>query len=281
MKYKFEQIGKSYLLGYNMAMEAGDSESIAQQLNTIDSEFRPFGYEGAGTGLTLLDYLMPWSQGRLQVFIEGPGATYKYGIHTGAGWVFARLRWLGRKPFAQLDPLHHWLVFDGFGCHEGCFHWQRYTRKQTFPGSLIGYERRAFDQGFGRSIWLMENADVSRVAATIAAFPSTRQADLWSGVGAACSCAGGGEAVDMEVLRAAAGPHLPHLAQGVTFGARVRQLSGNPAPYTELACLILCGMSAQDAANITTTTLKDLPPDDEVPAFEVWRQRIQAHFSGM
>ena len=38
-------------------------------------------------------------------------------------------------------------------------------------------------------------------------------------------------------------------------------------------------MSADEAAGLTDQALVDLPSDGVLPAFEIWRQRIQAHWS--
>ncbi|MCP4540884.1 MAG: DUF1702 family protein [Chloroflexi bacterium] len=276
-----QQIGQAYLQGCNMALENSSPESLGRRLNAIEPEYRGFAAEGVGTGLTLLDYFTPWNRSRLQAFLNGPGAIHIYMLHVGAGWVFARLRRFSRWPFTQLDPFMRWFILDGYGCHDGFFYWQHYTQKQALPKGFSGYEYRAFDQGFGRSIWFMAETDVAQIAATIALFPPTRQSDLWSGVGTACSFAGGVDRATIDTLRSVARPHQIYLALGATYGARVRQLANIWAPHTELACQILCSMSAEDAANVSHAAMKDLPPDGQEPAFEIWRRRIQAHFADM
>jgi hypothetical protein len=82
-----------------------------------------------------------------------------------------------------------------------------------------------------------------------------------------------GEAI--QVLAAASENYRPQLAQGAAFAAKTRQLAGNPAAHTELACQIICNVSAENAAQITDDALMDLPGEDVQPAYEVWRHRIQ------
>ncbi len=65
------------------------------------------------------------------------------------------------------------------------------------------------------------------------------------------------------------------LAQGAAFAAKARQKAGNTAPHVDAACEILCGCSAAEAAELTDLTLRDLPPDAELPAYEVWRERVR------
>jgi hypothetical protein len=146
------------------------------------------------------------------------------------------------------------------------------------PQRLSGYELRVFDQGLGRSLWFVEGGEVERITATVKSFPLLRQADLWSGVGLACAYAGGVDRSAVESLRTAAALFAAHVAQGAAFAAKTRQRAGNPAAHTNLACELLCGLSAAAAADITDAALTDLPADGHVPAYEIWRQRIQACF---
>lgn len=225
-------------------------------------------------GLTLLDYVTPWRK-RLRALLSGPGAQYKYLAHVGVGWGLARIPGGGHRFLSQLDPLIRWLAVDGYGFHEGYFHWRRYIAKQIPPTRFHGYALRAFDQGLGRSLWFVQCADVARIAAAIAAFPADRQGDLWSGVGLACAYAGGAERGDIEAMANGAGTYRAHLAQGAAFAAEARRHAGNPAEHTDLACNTLCGLSAAEAAALTVEAQRRLPSDDDEPAYEIWRRRIR------
>jgi hypothetical protein len=274
-----EHIGYTFLEGYHAALEDAQPDTLALTLNTVEPELRGFAFEGAAMALTLLDQLTPWHSRRFRAFVEGPGTAHVYMVHVGAGWALARLPWRLDRALHQLDPLLRWLAIDGFGFHEGYFHWPRYIAQQALPQRLTGYARRVFDQGLGRSLWFVEGADVNRISATVATFHPARQADLWSGVGLACSYAGGVDRSAIEALRTAAEPYQPQLTQGVAFAAKARQRAGNPAPHTTLACEILCGLSADAAAAVTDAALQDLPSDGPEPAYEVWRRRIQAQLT--
>lgn len=279
-RQRLEQIGCAFLHGYHTALEERDLNALAERLNAGEAELRGFAFEGAAMGLTLLDTVTPWRRDRLRTFMEGPGAAHVYMAHVGAGWVLARLPGRLEKRLARLDPLLRWLAVDGYGFHEGYFHAWRSVELQAVPERLSGYARRAFDQGLGRSLWFVEGAGVTAIADTVETFTFSRQADLWSGVGLACAYAGGVDRDAIATLREAAGPHAPQLAQGAAFAAKARQRAGNPAEHVERACEILCGVSAEEAAGVTDAALEDLPPDGNEPAYEVWRQRIQARFCG-
>lgn len=183
-----------------------------------------------------------------------------------------------KSPLVKPHPLLRWLEFDGYGFHEGFFHWRKYIRDLTPPRKLKGYAARVFDQGLGRSMWFVEGADVERIATTIDSFPATRRADLWSGVGLACAYAGGADRAAITHLQRRACCYKAQLAQGVAFAAKTRLRAGNLTSNTETVSNILCGRSAEDAASITDAMLAGLSDTESLPAYEVWRQRIQNEF---
>lgn len=277
-RQRLEHIGLTFLRGYQIALEETEPDELVSRLNLVEPELLGFAFEGAAMSLALLDLITPWKKDRWLSFIEGGGAKHIYMAHVGAGWALARLqRW--RTKFRGLsEPVLRWLAVDGYGFHEGYFYWQRFVRDRALPERLEGYSRRVFDQGLGRSIWFVDGADTERIGATISAFPASRQADLWSGVGLACAYAGGVDQPAIKALQAIASSYTSQLAQGAAFAAKTRQRADNPAEHTEMACRILCCMSANDAAVVTDKALENLPRDERVPAYEVWRQRIQAQF---
>jgi len=280
---RLEHIGRTFISGYNEALKTSETGALTRQLNNSDAALRGFAYEGAAMALALLDNMTPWNTKRVQQFLFGPAAHHIYMAHVGVGWAIGRLPWLRKsldRFLSQLDPLLRWLAIDGYGFHEGYFHWQRQIQAQRYPPGLTQYAQRAFDQGLGRSLWFVHGAGVGRIQKTIATFPLSRQVDLWAGIGLAAAYAGSVGPATLKSLKQVSGHYLPQLAQGAAFAARARQLAGNPAEHTGLACEIFCGLSADESAGVTQVALIDLPPDCErAPAYEIWRRRIQSHFS--
>ncbi|MBN2475116.1 MAG: DUF1702 family protein [Pirellulales bacterium] len=280
---RLERIGRTFIQGYHAALEVTDPQALSDRLEEVENAWRGFAYEGAAMGLALLDFLIPGRRDRWQRFLEGPGDAHAYMLHVGVGWAAARLPWVRRDLDAHLrrfDPLFRWLVVDGYGFHEGYFHWSRYADGRTVPKRLSGYGQRAFDQGLGRCLWFIHGADPQRIELTIRAFPTGRHADLFSGLGLACTYAGGGDRATLEQLLHIAGIWRPQLAQGAAFAAKARQRADNAARHAETACGVLCGMSADAAAAITDRSLAKLPIDGTEPAFELWRREIQAEVVG-
>ncbi|MFN3920123.1 MAG: DUF1702 family protein [Methylohalobius sp.] len=275
MRARIEKIGEVFLQGYHAALLEDDLFGLAERLAQIELEFCGFAYEGAAMGLYLSDFFTLW-QRRYDSFLQGPGAPHRYMVHVGAGWALARLPGSPEKRLRPMDPLLRWLALDGFGFHQGYFHWPAFIAAQEAPKGLSGYGVCAFAQGLGRSLWFVEGADPERIALVIAAFPKHCQGHLWSGVGLACAYAGGADKATLETLREQGKEFLPQVAQGAAFAAKARQRAGNPAAHTDLACRVLCGLSAEQAAEITDLALEGLPAAGEVPAYELWRRRIQA-----
>jgi enediyne biosynthesis protein E3 len=213
----------------------------------------------------------------LQRFLQGPGDAHAYMVHVGAGWAMARTPW-GMAYFNKLNSLLGWLALDGYGFHQGYFNWPKYVTRQQLPGNLTAYQQRAFDQGLGRSLWFSKGTQIELMTAQIAYFALSRQSDLWSGLGLAAAYAGGVNEAGLASLKNSAGSYFPHFAQGVTFAAKTRLRAGNSAEHTESACRIICEMSMDKAAKLTDDALIALPEDDDLPAYEHWRQRIQQNF---
>ncbi len=279
VQMRLEQIGAAFLSGYNVALEHDTQAELASVLNSVELELRGFAFEGAAMGLALFDYLTPWRRTRVSELLGGSGDAHAYMIHVGAGWMWARLPVNFRRAKARLDPVLGWLAFDGWGFHEGFFHWPKYIAGQSVPQKLSGYERRAFDQGLGRSFWFVNGGNIELIAQTIANFSADRQSDLWSGIGLGATYAGIISETSLGELRAKSASFQPQLAQGAAFAAKARQRAGNLTDYTNLATGVLCSMSALDAARLCDQTLENLPANADPPAFEIWRRRIQNHFA--
>jgi enediyne biosynthesis protein E3 len=275
---RLDRIGAAFLGGYHAALEHDTPADLAAALHSMEADLCGFAFEGAAMGLALLDFLTPWRRTRISGFLRGAGDAHAYMAHVGAGWVWARWPVNVRRAGQHLDPVLGWLAFDGWGFHEGFFHWPKYIAAQPPPEKLKGFERRVFDQGFGRSLWFVNGGNIELIAQTISIFPPGRQFDLWSGIGLAATYAGSISEASLGQLRDKSGSFQPQLAQGAAFAAKARQRAGNMTDYTGRATKILCGLSADDAARLTDEALENLPADSAVPAYEIWRGRIQNHF---
>jgi hypothetical protein len=281
VRERLEAIGRTFTEGYHAALLQTDAALLGATLDEIDAERRGWAYEGAAMGLALIDGLNPWPSHHFERFLAGPADAHAYMAHVGAGWAVARMRGRIDRARRRLDPVLGWLAVDGYGFHEAYFRPRRVVHQQRVPASLRGYERHAFDQGVGRCLWFVHGADDGRIVSCIGDFDAERRADLFSGVGLACAYAGGVDRAAIERLRDAAGEHAAHLAQGAAFAAKARQRAGGPAEHTEIACEVLCGVSAEAAATVSdesapSSDADDAPPAE--PAYERWRRAIHDRF---
>lgn len=281
MRERLERIGLAFVSGYHAALEErSDFGRLAASIDEQnDHELRGFAYEGAGMGLALVDQL---AFGRRFDRLLAEAPKHLYLILVGAGWALARLHRRSLPAFAaSLDDLHWPLVFDGYGFHQGYFDPANYVRAQKAP-PLSGYAARGFDQGLGRCLFFVAGGSPERLVETVLAFGAGRRPDLWSGVGLACTYAGGIDAEGLALVgrAAAADGAFPQLCQGVVFAAAARERAGNSSPATRLACATLCRMEPAAAAELAETSKVPLPPSrrEDHPVFEDWRRHIAAAF---
>lgn len=276
-----ENVGHVFLQGYHTALQYRDQSALVDRLNQIKPEHCGFAYEGAAMALAIQDQTF-LRHNSLPRFMEGIGRQHIFMLHVGAGWAYARLPWLRRRVEAVIRKFHpvlRWLVMDGYGFHEGYFHWKDRTGSKVrapriFAARLSEDARHVFFQGLGRSLWFIKGAGVREISTTIASFHSIYHGDAWSGAGLACAYAGGLAEDAIVQLRQEAGIHNAALAQGAAFAAKARQLAGNPAKHTEIACAILCGMSTEQAAALCDETFSKINLHYSSP-YQHWRKLLQ------
>src|SRR5580765_3660332 len=280
---RLENIGHVFLRGYHAALHHADQNVLAEDLNQIDLDHRGFAYEGAAMALTLIQRI-GLRRNAFSRFATGAGKQHIFMLHVGAGWAYARLPWLRwrvERVIQDLHPVLGWLAVDGYGFHEGYFHFlERLQSGHSASGisHLSVAARHVFYQGLGRSLWFVNGADIQKISASILAFPSLYHNDAWSGVGLACAYAGGLEQNLIVKLRREAGMHAPALAQGAAFAAKARELASNPAKHTDLACALLCGMGAEEAALLCDETFSRIYMLHLCP-YQHWRELVQQSLS--
>jgi enediyne biosynthesis protein E3 len=277
-----EMIGASFVHGYNLGLKIEDVGSLCNELDRVKREERGFCYEGAAMSLALTDHLWHPRLSRWRQLYEGGGARHKYMLYVGYGWAIARLPWLRINPrsiLARHPCIERWLIYDGYGFHEGYFYLARTVHRAVRPERLRGLAGRAFDQGLGRSLWFICGANSALIASTINHFDHARHADLWSGVALAASYAGGVTRSELRALLLQAAGYEEQVAQGAAFAIQARLLADIEIEHTEVAAQELCGCSSAEAGAVTQYVLDQLhPADTSHEAYEAWRAGIMQHF---
>lgn len=250
---KLEHIGRVFLDGYALALDAPQSAALPAALERrFDPHHVGFAFEGAGFFYALLDLLAPKPLSRLREFTDAAASKHASITTVGAGFALARVPW-GRYALARylrkLDPAQAFWAADGYGFHQGFFHHRRFIEQhQAPPSRWPDYARRLFDAGLGRSLWWVAGADPDRIRPAVDPFDAPRRAELWCGVGLASAYAGGTDEKGLQTLAQRAGTHRVDLLSGAFFAASLRQDGENPSPWTELACRSVLGMTTHEAS---------------------------------
>ncbi len=282
-----EAIPQAVVCGFEWGIDARDLWEVERRLDLVDAEMRGFAYEGVTMAFTVLDAI---GRGhRTRDLLLGPGRRHIFLAYIGMGFAMARLpRRLWKKAVPDLggDPYYptmSWLAVDGYGFDRAYFETPRWVDAQKVPKPFPwegspDYFLRATDQGIGRALWFICGGRAPDVAAAVRRFAGHRQPDLWSGVGLAATFAGGSDPNGLSALRRAAGDDGAQLALGVVFAVKARAYAGLVPEYTTAACQTLAGLSVDKAVALADATAVHSPGSE--PAYELWRQRIRAHFDG-
>lgn len=278
-----EKVGRKFLEGFGYGMAGRTLRDIEAALETVEHPFRGFAYEGCTMALAVRDALLPARQHWVRDFIGGPAAPHIYMAHIGVGWAMARLPTIRWGTIMPADDVLRWLALDGYGFHQAYFHTSRYVAGQHQSRIPLfkpaEYANRAVDQGIGRALWFVNGSDVRGVADAIGHFPAGRRGDLWSGAALAGVYAGGVDASDLKLMRDLAGKHRPDAAQGAAFAATARLHARLVTPHTEAGTQVFCEMSVAEAAAVCERAVEVVSnATDELPGYELWRQRIRQEF---
>jgi hypothetical protein len=278
-KARLENIGEVFLQGYAYAVEAESPAEAEEMLETVPNGMRGFAYEGAGMGAAVYDSL-PGHSGRLTGLLTGAGRKHDYMIYVGVGWAMARLPKFLWPDIRTTDPLLRWLALDGYGFHQAYFKTGAFVRTPEIQhpfrwnGGHNHYTLNAVDQGIGRALWFVGGTDPDVVTDLVRAYPEHRHSDLYAGAGLACSYAGGVTEEELARFVERAGPHRWALAQGAAFATEARIKAGTVIDHTHLAARVVCGTTADRAAQVCRDTRPRTPATGASPAYESWRRDI-------
>jgi hypothetical protein len=269
-----EAVGETFIGGYNAALMADHPEEIFQHIAGIVLARRGFAVEGAAMGCAVADAL-PFRDRSFATHMRAYDREFSYLTHVGAGWALARIPWRRAQIFASLDPIHHWLAYDGMGFHDTYF---RHRRVLTgWRRIRSGYAVRAYDQGVGRALWFVTGGSAAAATELISGFTAPRRSDLWSGLGLAMAYAGPVD--DNEIIAAfsAGGANRHHFAQGAAFACEARVRARHIPVHTELAARIVSGIGADELSALVRHARTKLPRGDtDTPAYEIWRRKVAA-----
>jgi enediyne biosynthesis protein E2 len=282
---RLEAIPQAVICGFEWGIDTRGQWEVERRMELVDAELRGFACEGVTMAFTIRD-VMGRRGHRTRDLLRGPAGRHIFLAYIGIGFAMARLpRPLWKKVLPDLTgtpyhPVMSWLAVDGYAFDRAYFDTRRWVDGQHVPApypwqGCAGYFQRGVDQGIGRALWFICGAQAPAVTAAVRGFATSRQADLWSGVGLAAGFAGGCDIEALHALRREAGEHAGELAIGAVFAVRARSYAGLVPAQTERAVAAFCDMSVPAAVTLAddTAVAESAGP---VPAYELWRRNIHA-----
>jgi enediyne biosynthesis protein E2 len=287
---RLEAIPHAVICGFEWGIDTRSQWELERRLALVEPEHLGFAYEGATMACTVLDAMRGRRGHRTADLLNGPGQPHVFLAYIGIGFAMARLPrvlWKTVVPDLTGSPYHptmSWLAVDGYGFDRAYFDTKRWVDKQQVPKpypwqGCPEYFPRAIDQGIGRALWFIHGAQPDAVAAAVRRFAEHRRADLWSGVGLAATFAGGCPADGLRALRDTAGVHRPDVALGMVFAVKARSYAGFVPAHSSFAAGVLGGIPVDAAVALADGTAVHDDGMETAPPYELWRQKIRAHFA--
>lgn len=216
-----------FLGGFNSAITARSIRAASDACDAVPVLYQPFAHEGLAMGYTL-HKLFRYDPAAFESAVVRPKPEYRYLYYVGLGF------WSGmRKHSAErvqrvaqdLDPLHRYLCFDGYGFKHAFFDYPRSEDGLRPLDALKGYARNAAYQGVGRAFFFLfmdrREALIARIR-LLGAFAN----DAAAGVGLAMAFVNP-DRLDIAFALANAMPSEwhRHVHLGLCFGLKARSIN--------------------------------------------------------
>lgn len=270
VEHKLEKIQNVFQQALYISTEKGDLV-IQEHLKNIGQEFRAVAFEGVAMGLALKD-LVDGNLQRWRSFMRASDQSYAPHVHVGLGWAIAKRKLPSLIFLDTLNPLMLYRVIDGCGCYDGIFKQIQTVQNKVRPEYIEGKNVDAYDQGIGRSLWSICKGDSDNINDLIQSFSPSRHANLWRGVGIACSFVGGCSESTLNALFFSASNHSLQLALGAAIVAKSRIQTNSLTKDLELTCRTWCNHSV-----LQVRTIAEEPPYTIIPedAYKQWLRKME------
>ena len=218
----------SFAGGVNAMMGAPSSTAWKHYCDSRPILYQPFAHEGVAMGYTVR-HLFRFSPAEFEENLVRPRPEFRYLYYVGLGfWSGMRHHRPKRvmRVVAGLDPMHGYLVYDGYGFKSAFFDYPKKDAKALEHLSrLDGYARNAAYQGVGRAFFFLYMDDADEMNRRLHGL-GDYAADAAAGVGLACVFVNPDR---LEVARAIAAA-LPtdlhdHVHLGMCFGLKARSIN--------------------------------------------------------
>ena len=154
---RVDSILASFAGGFNRMIACPSTVDCSKYCASLPALQRPFAHEGAAMGYAIRR-LRPYNAREFERDVVEPQPQFRYLHYVGLGF------WSGMRKHspaklsriaANLDPLHRYLCFDGFGFTQAFFHYRARPDALRKLDEFDGYARNAAYQGVGRAFWFL------------------------------------------------------------------------------------------------------------------------------
>jgi|CXWL01.1.fsa_nt_gi hypothetical protein len=274
---RVDSILASFAGGFNQMIASPSGSAWQSYCHSLSALLRPFAEEGAAMGYTLRR-LFRYDPADFESHIVKPRPEFRYLYYVGLGF-WSGMRNHSAKRVAQivagLDPLHHFLCFDGYGFKRAFFDYPRDPDALSNLDSFEGYARNAAYQGAGRALHFLFMGRPDLVIERIAAL-GPYAGDVAAGVGLAAAFVNPDRLTpEFELGRRMPQEWQPHFHLGLCFGLKARSINDLDEFDRNLALQPLATQDAIRASIRECDRIELLVRADGGPdGYRRWRERV-------
>jgi len=154
---RVDTILRCFAGGFNAMITGPKVTSCRAYCDSLPILYRPFAEEGTAMGLTLRRLFAHDPRDFEETLVKSR-PEYRYLYYVGLGfWSGMRNHTPGQvqRVAADLDPLHRFLCFDGYGFKRALFDYPKDAGSFGLLDGLEGYARNAAYQGVGRAFYFL------------------------------------------------------------------------------------------------------------------------------
>jgi len=225
-------VGRAFLGGYHAMLQAGTLGAVSAAGLAVESQYRPFFFEGAAMGYVPRAYFTNGvGRGRVEADLLEMDSRFRYLYYVGLGFWFG-FRYPGRPAKLEdlapyIDPFYFPLCYDGFGFKVGFFDFPGRPDSRKLIDKAPADRRAQAYQGFGRALFFVCMDDEDRFQRTKAEAPAEHRDDVESGRSLAVAFTGirRPERILLHLAGAADRDELGLRLLGVTWALTAREMN--------------------------------------------------------
>jgi len=225
---RVNSILKSFVTGFNLSISRPDAKAWLGHARSLPMLEQPFTHEGAAMGYTLRR-LFRFDPRRFEATMVRPRPEFRYLYYVGLGfWSGMRGHDVSKilRVAQDLDPLHRYLCFDGYGFTYAFFRYPKDIGALKALDGLPGYARNAAYQGVGRAFYFLYLSSPALMIEHISRL-GVHAGDAAAGVGLAAVFVHPDRLDRAQDLGLELPVELrPHFHLGMCFGLKARSIIG-------------------------------------------------------